>query len=89
MASMRQHSRSAGDHDAGAPFDPSPGSGSESTMGERTDDLKGRTKEALGDLTDDRDLEREGKIDQAKAKVKETTKNVTDKVGDKLKDIDD
>ena len=58
-------------------------------MGERTDDLKGRAKEALGDLTDDRDLEREGKIDQAKGKVKETAKNVTDKVGDKAKDLTD
>lgn len=58
-------------------------------MGERTDDLKGRAKEALGDLTDNRDLEREGKIDQAKGKVKETAKNVTDKVGDKAKDLTD
>lgn len=58
-------------------------------MGERTDDLKGRAKEALGDLTDNRDLEREGKIDQAKGKVKETAKNVTDKLGDKAKDLTD
>ena len=58
-------------------------------MGERTDDLKGRAKEALGDITDDRDLEREGKIDRAKGKVKETAQNVTDKVGDKAKDLTD
>lgn len=58
-------------------------------MGERTDDLKGRAKEALGDLTDDRDLEREGKIDQAKGKVKDKADDFTDKVGDKVKDITD
>jgi uncharacterized protein YjbJ (UPF0337 family) len=58
-------------------------------MGERTDDLKGRAKEALGDLTDDRDLQREGKIDRAKGKVKETARDITDKVGDKAKDLTD
>ncbi len=58
-------------------------------MGERTDDLKGRAKEALGDLTKDDDLKREGKIDQAKGEVKEKAKNVTDKVGDKVKDMTD
>ncbi len=51
-------------------------------MGERTDDLKGRTKEALGDLTDDRDLEREGKVDQATSTVKEKVGDVADKVKD-------
>ena len=45
------------------------------------DEAKGRIKEAAGDLTDDDDLKREGKIDQGKGKVKD----VVDKVGDKLK----
>jgi uncharacterized protein YjbJ (UPF0337 family) len=58
-------------------------------MGERTDDLKGRAKEAVGDLTNDRDLEREGKIDQAKGKVKDKADDITDKVGDKVKDLTD
>lgn len=58
-------------------------------MGERMDDIKGRTKEAVGDLTDDRELQTEGKIDQGKAEVKETAKNVTDKVGDTLKKLTD
>ncbi|HEX7167913.1 MAG TPA: CsbD family protein [Acidimicrobiales bacterium] len=53
------------------------------------DDIKGRTKEAVGDLTDDRELQTEGKIDQGKAEVKETAKNVTDKVGDTLKKLTD
>lgn len=49
--------------------------------------LGGRVKEAAGDLTDDKDLQREGKVDQGKAEVKEKVGNVTDKIGDKIKDI--
>ncbi len=49
-----------------------------------TDDLKGRTKEAFGDLTDNDDLKREGKIDQASGKVKDTVDDVTDKIKDIL-----
>ena len=30
-----------------------------------TDDLKGRAKEAAGDLTDDKSLKNEGKVDRA------------------------
>ncbi|HVF33096.1 MAG TPA: CsbD family protein [Acidimicrobiales bacterium] len=56
-------------------------------MGEKMDDLKGRAKEAAGDLTDNEGLEREGKVDQGKAEVKEKVGNATDKIGDKLKDI--
>ncbi len=44
------------------------------------DDLKGRAKEAAGDLTDDKDLQREGKADQAGDKVKGAVDNVKDKV---------
>jgi uncharacterized protein YjbJ (UPF0337 family) len=46
------------------------------------DDLKGRVKEAAGDLTDDRGLENEGKVDRATGGVKDTV----DDAGDKLKD---
>jgi len=56
-------------------------------MGEQLDDLKGKAKEAAGDLTDNKDLEREGKVDQGKADVKDKVGDVTDKVGDKIKDI--
>lgn len=56
-------------------------------MGEKMDDLKGRSKEAAGDLTNDEDLKREGKVDQGKAEVKEKVGDAADKVGDKLKDI--
>ena len=47
------------------------------------DDAKGRAKEAAGDLTDNDRLKHEGKLDQAKGKVKESV----DKVADAVKDI--
>jgi uncharacterized protein YjbJ (UPF0337 family) len=56
-------------------------------MGEKMDDLKGRAKEAAGDLTDNERLQREGKVDQGKAEVKDKVGDVTDKIGDKIKDI--
>jgi uncharacterized protein YjbJ (UPF0337 family) len=49
------------------------------------DEAKGRVKEAAGVLTDDEDLEREGKVDRATGKVKDTV----DKVADKAKDTID
>jgi uncharacterized protein YjbJ (UPF0337 family) len=58
-------------------------------MGERMDDIKGRMKEAAGDITDDKDLEREGKVDQAKSEVKEKANRATDAVGDKVNKITD
>ena len=53
-------------------------------MSGSTDDLKGRAKEALGDLTDDKDLKREGKVDQAVGSVKDTVDKAAEKVKDKL-----
>jgi uncharacterized protein YjbJ (UPF0337 family) len=49
-----------------------------------SDDLKGRAKEAVGDLTDNEDMQREGKVDQATGKVKEGVENVSDAVKDHL-----
>ena len=51
-------------------------------MGDNVDEAKGRIKEAAGDLTDDKDLKREGKIDQAKSKVKDAADSVMDKAKD-------
>ena len=48
-------------------------------MVDNVDDLKGRAKEAAGDLTDNEDLQREGQIDQGKGKVKDVVDNVADK----------
>lgn len=54
-----------------------------------TDDLKGRAKEAAGDLTNDDDLKREGKTDQASGKVKEAIDDVKDKATDAVDSIKD
>ncbi|MGI8794166.1 MAG: CsbD family protein [Acidimicrobiales bacterium] len=53
-------------------------------MGEKTDDMKGRAKEAAGDLTDNDKLKREGKLDQAKGKVKGAVDDATDKANEVL-----
>jgi len=47
-----------------------------------TDDLKGRVKEAAGDLTDDDALKREGKIDRATGSVKDAVGDAADKAKD-------
>ena len=51
-------------------------------MAGTTDDLKGRAKEAAGDLTDDRGLENEGKVDRLVGKVKDAAH----KAGEAVKD---
>jgi uncharacterized protein YjbJ (UPF0337 family) len=43
------------------------------------DELKGRAKEAIGDLTDDESMQREGKVDRAAGKVKDVVENAADK----------
>jgi uncharacterized protein YjbJ (UPF0337 family) len=48
------------------------------TDGKRTDEAKGRVKEAAGSLTDDEDLRREGQADQAKSTLKDTVDKVKD-----------
>ena len=42
--------------------------------------FKGRVKEAAGDLTGDKGLQREGKVDQSSANVKEGVSEAADKV---------
>jgi uncharacterized protein YjbJ (UPF0337 family) len=54
---------------------------------DRVQDLKGRAKEAAGDLTGDEDLENKGKTDQAKAAVKGKVGDVVDSVKDKIDDL--
>jgi uncharacterized protein YjbJ (UPF0337 family) len=59
-------------------------------MGDGTaDDLKGRVKEAAGDLTDDDSLKNEGKVDQATGGVKDAVDDVSDKVKDVVNPDDD
>ncbi len=54
-----------------------------------TDDIKGRVKEAAGDLTDNDRLKREGKTDQAAGKVKEVAEDAKDKVADAVDAVKD
>lgn len=52
------------------------------------EEMKGRAKEAAGDLTENEKLKSEGKTDQASASVKRTTdkaKQKVSEVADKLK----
>ena len=58
-------------------------------MSGKTDKVKGRVKEAVGALTGDRKLKREGKLDQAAGNVKdaaEKAKDAAEKAVDRLKD---
>jgi len=54
-----------------------------------TDDLKGRTKEAAGTLTDDEDLKREGQADQAAGGVKAKLDDAADWAKEKVDDVKD
>jgi uncharacterized protein YjbJ (UPF0337 family) len=51
----------------------------EATMEGKKDDIKGRVKEAAGDLTDDDDLKREGKTDRTAGSVKDKFERAKDK----------
>jgi uncharacterized protein YjbJ (UPF0337 family) len=42
------------------------------------EELAGKAKEVIGDLTDDKDLEAEGRTDQTKANVKNAGENIKD-----------
>ena len=46
----------------------------------KSDELKGRVKEAAGALAGDKKLKREGKADQAVGKIKQKVEKVIDKV---------
>ena len=48
-------------------------------MGNKLDDAKGRTKKAVGELTDDNSLKNEGRADQLGAKVKGATTDAKNK----------
>ncbi len=51
-------------------------------MGANMDEMKGRMKEAAGDLTDDDEMKREGKTDRIGAEVKDKANKVIDKAKD-------
>jgi uncharacterized protein YjbJ (UPF0337 family) len=51
----------------------------------KSDELKGRVKEAAGVLTDDKKLKREGQVDQTAGQVKQKVEKVVDKVKDAVR----
>ncbi len=52
-----------------------------------TDEISGRTKEAVGVLTDDKEMRREGKTDQAAATSKSKLDSANDWAKHKIDDI--
>jgi uncharacterized protein YjbJ (UPF0337 family) len=50
----------------------------------KSDELKGRVKEAAGALIGDAKLKRKGRVDQAVGKIKQKAEKVIDKVKDAL-----
>jgi uncharacterized protein YjbJ (UPF0337 family) len=56
-------------------------------MSGETDKAKGRIKQAAGDLTDNDDLKREGKADEAAGKVKEVVGDAKDKLDDAVDSV--
>jgi uncharacterized protein YjbJ (UPF0337 family) len=61
----------------------------EGTTMDNVDQAKGKMKQAVGDLTGNKDLKREGKVDENAGKVKgfvETAKDKADDVVDTVKE---
>ena len=50
----------------------------------KSDELKGRVKEAAGALTGDKKLKREGKTDQAVGNIKQKVEKIIDKIKDAI-----
>jgi uncharacterized protein YjbJ (UPF0337 family) len=58
-------------------------------MAGEMDQVKGRVKQAAGDLTDDADLKREGKTDETAGKAKDKVDKAKDWVNDKIDNATD
>jgi uncharacterized protein YjbJ (UPF0337 family) len=56
-------------------------------MSGKSDQAKGRVKQAAGDLTDNDDLKREGKADETAGKVKEAIGDAKGKFDDVIDDV--
>jgi uncharacterized protein YjbJ (UPF0337 family) len=52
--------------------------GAHEKVSNKIDDVAGKAKEALGKVTDHHDTEAEGKLDQAKASLKDAGEKVKD-----------
>lgn len=53
------------------------------------DDMKGRAKEAAGDLTGNENLQREGKVDRASGWAKDRLEDAKDKVDEVKEKVQD
>jgi uncharacterized protein YjbJ (UPF0337 family) len=58
-------------------------------MGEKTDKVSGRAKQAAGAVTGDEDLQREGERQEDKGKLKDKLDEGVDKAQDVLEDLKD
>lgn len=58
-------------------------------MGGTTDDMKGRAKEAIGDLTDDEEMKREGERDRTAGALKDKVEDAKDWAEEKIDDVRD
>jgi uncharacterized protein YjbJ (UPF0337 family) len=58
-------------------------------MAGKTDQMKGKAKEAVGDLTGNKDLKSEGKADRQGGEVKEKVGKVEEKVDEGIEKVKD
>lgn len=58
-------------------------------MGEKSDKVSGKAKQAAGDLTGDKDMHREGKVEEKTADVKDKVGDAADTVKDKVSSVVD
>jgi uncharacterized protein YjbJ (UPF0337 family) len=58
-------------------------------MSGEVDKAKGRAKQAAGDLTDNEDLKKEGKKDEAAGKAKDAVGDAKDKINETIDKIRD
>jgi len=58
-------------------------------MDSNVDQAKGRIKQAVGDLTDDEDLKKEGRADETAGKVKGVVDDAKDKADDLVDNVRD
>ena len=51
-------------------------------IGDKAEELKGKLKASVGDATDDRSLQAEGKTEEASGQVKQETESIVDALRD-------
>ena len=56
-------------------------------MDKNLDQAKGKVKQAVGDLTGNRDLKREGRTDEKAGKAKEVVQDAKNKVDDTIDNV--